>query len=413
MNAVLAAVAIALLVAFAALGILAEEEDEAGRDAAGGPSLEQVTERVGEVARGVERVRELEFERLPRVQLVSPEEAAGASLEELDRELPRDKQRDAERLLVMLGLLPPGTRLREVLGTALSEEVAGYYIPRTGTLALVRGVALGGLSGEITLAHELTHALEDQAFGIDLGADDLLRDRSLAAGALIEGSATVAMVDYVVLSQGGGGDLPPGLRGQVLEQLEGVSVPASSGLPRYVRESLVFPYAAGGRLVDRVQARGGWAAVDRAFEDQPPLSTEQVMHPRKYELGERPVRVRLTGYRDELPAGARVVARGDLGEFDTAQFLRDANGRRRSEEAAAGWGGSAFQLWRLRDRGDVLVMAWAWDSARDSAEFTDAARLAVARLDSAGAVNTGKEGVVAVVLAPEEALARRVARALG
>jgi hypothetical protein len=412
-NAVLAAVAVALLVAFAAIGVLAGEEgEEPGQAVApSGVSLEQVTERVEDVAGDVERVRELEFDRLPRVTLVSPEQAGRASMEELDRRVPRSRQRVAERLLAMLGLVPPGTRLRDVIGTALTEEVAGYYLPRTGTLALVRGGALEGFVAEVTLAHELTHALEDQRFGIDSpGVSDLLRDRPSADAALIEGSATVAMVEYVILTQAGGQDLPAGVRSRVLEQMEGIALPASSGLPRYVRESLVFPYAAGAGFVDRLEQRGGWAAVNRALGEGAPLSTEQVMHPRKYEAGERPVRVRLSRYRSELPGGARVVARGDLGEFDTAQFLRDANGRRRSDEAAAGWGGSTFELWRLPGGGDMLVMGWAWDTPRDAAEFDAAVRRSVSRLGSAGAVNGGDEGVVAVVLAPEASLARRVAR---
>jgi hypothetical protein len=120
--------------------------------------------------------------------------------------------------------------------------------------------------------------------------------------------------------------------------------------------------------------------------------------------------VRLRGVRAALPSGARVVARGDLGEFDTEQFLRDANGRRRSEEAAAGWGGSAFELWRLPDGGDVLVMAWAWDTERDAAEFEAAAEHSVRRLGSAGAANSSNEGIVTVALAPSASLARRVAQ---
>jgi hypothetical protein len=217
------------------------------------------------------------------------------------------------------------------------------------------------------------------------------------------------MVEYVVLTQAGGGDLPAGVRSRVLEQMEGIALPASSGLPRYVREGLVFPYAAGGGFVDRLEQRGGWAAVNRAFGEDGPVSTEQIIHPHRYEAGERPVRVRLSPYRSELPKGARVVERGDLGEFDTAQFLHDANGRERSEEAAAGWGGSAFEFWRLAGGGNLLAMAWAWDTPRDASEFAAAARRSVERLDSAGAVHRGSEGVV-VVLAPEAALARRVAR---
>jgi hypothetical protein len=412
MNPVLAAVAAALVVALGAIGVLAGEEEQAEpiAERSRGPSLEQVAERVRDVARDVERVRELEFERLPPVRLVTREQSTRESFRELDHYVPLRRQRTEERLLVRLGLLPPGTRLRGLIGEALADQVAGYYIPRTGTMSLVRGVGLSGLLAEVTLAHELTHALDDQHFGLEVEANLFLRDRAVAQTALHEGSATVAMVDYVGLTQGLGEELPAGLRAMVLEELEGAAVPESSGLPRYVRESLVFPYVAGAGFVDHIQRRDGWAAVDRAFGEDAPLSTEQVMHPEKYEAGERPVRVRLRGVGAALPAGARVLARGDLGEFDTGQFLRDANGRRRSEEAAAGWGGSAFELWRLPGGGEVLVVAWAWDTARDASEFAAAARVSVGRLRAAGAVNGSGEGVVSVVLAPEASLARRVAR---
>jgi hypothetical protein len=413
MNAVLAAVVAALVVALGAIGVLAGEEEEAepAAERSRGPSLEQVAARLDEVARGVERIRELEFGRLPPVRLVSPEQATQESLGELDHYVPPRRQRIEERLLVMLGLLPPDTQLRELLGKALTEELAGYYIPRTGEMALVRGAGLDGLFAEVALAHELTHALEDQRFGIEPhGASGFLRDRAVAEAALREGSATLAMLEYVALTQGGGQELPAGARRRLLEELDQLALPASTGLPRYVREGLLFSYAAGARFVDRLQSRDGWAAVDRAFEDAPPRSSEQIMHPEKYEEGERPVRVRLRGVRAALPEGARVVARGDLGEFDTAQFLRDANGRRRSEEAAAGWGGSTFELWRLPGGGDVLVMAWAWDSARDAREFAAAVRLSLGRLRGAGALNGSNEGVVSVVLAPSASLARRVVR---
>ena len=416
MNGVLVAVVVALLAAFAAIGIFAGEEEEAEQQVAParGESLEQVSERVGEVARGVERVRELEFDRLPRVRLVGVDEATRDSLAELDHYVPPRRQRIEERVLAMLGLLPPDVRLREVLGEALTEEVAGYYVPRTETMALVRGAGLGGLIAEVTLAHELTHALEDQRFDIEPhGASGFLSDRAVANAALREGSATLAMVEYVALTQGGGQELPPEVRRRLLEELDELALPASSGLPRYVREGLVFSYAAGAIFVSRLESRGGWAAVDSAFGEDPPLSSEQIMHPRKYEVGEGPVPVRLRGVRAALPSGARVVARGDLGEFDTAQFLLDANGRGRAEEAAAGWGGSAFELFRLPGGGDVLVMAWAWDTPRDAAEFEAAAENSLDRLDSAGAVNGSNEGMVTVVLAPRESMARRVVRRIG
>jgi hypothetical protein len=402
-----AVVAVVLLAALAAIGVLAWEEEE-GAGPAGGERPRGAS--VARVARGVERARELEFDRLPRVREVSAAEARRAGLLELDRSVPRRRQRLEERLLKLLGLLPRSATLRELIGTALTGQVAGYYIPRSDTLALVRGTGLEGILADVALAHELTHALEDQRFGIEPhGAAGFLRDRAGAEFALIEGTATLVMVDYIALTRGLGRELPAGLRRRLLDELEGLALPASSGLPRYVRESLVFPYAAGARFVNHVQTRGGWAAVDRVFRSDRPASTEQILHPGKYDAGERPVPVRVGGVRRELPAGARVVARGDLGEFDTAQFLHEANGRARSERAARGWGGSAFALWRLPGGRDLLAMGWAWDSPRDASEFTAAARRTLARLETPGAV-AGSRRRTAVVLAPSAALASMVAR---
>ena len=412
MNRVLAAVVLGLLAAFAALGVLMGEDEEPARPAQREP-LEQVMARVEEVARDVERVRELDFDRLPRVRLVSIEQVARETLRELDHNVPRRRQEIEERLMVMLGLLPPDVRLRELLGEALSQEVAGYYVPRTGTLSLVRGAGLDGLLAEVALAHELTHALEDQRFGLESQENVFMRDRQVAEVALREGTATVAMVDYVAVSRGLGEALAGEARSTALEQIGNVALPESSDLPRYVRESLLFPYVAGARFVDRIEGQGGWEAVNRAFGEDPPPSTEQIIHPRKYGANESPIRVPLRGVRADLPVGAELLARGDMGEFDTAQFLHDANGRRRSEAAAAGWGGSAFQLWRLPGGGDVLVVAWAWDTPRDAREFAAAAELSVERLGGAGVVNGGKEGVVTVVLAPSASLARRIASASG
>jgi hypothetical protein len=177
-----------------------------------------------------------------------------------------------------------------------------------------------------------------------------------------------------------------------LKALDKAAVPASSGLPRYLREGLVFPYAAGARLVNRIQGRGGWAAVDRAFETGGPVSTEQVMHPARAD--DRPVRVVVAA-----PRGARLVEQGDFGEFDTEQLLRAANGRARSARAAAGWGGGGFALWRVGGRYG-LELRWVWDSARDAREFAAALRVSARRLGRAS-VNSGIKAV-GLTLAPRD-----------
>jgi hypothetical protein len=409
-NRTLGWVVVVLIAALAVAGALAGEEEEAepASDRGAEPALS-----VERIARRVERIRELEFEHLPRVKHVSREQAARAALRELDLSLSPAEQRGQERLLQLLGLMPPDMGLRDLLNAVFRSEIGGYYSPRSGELALVRDSGLGAFS-EVAVAHELTHALEDQRFGLEPAGE--LSDRAAADSALHEGTATLVMVDYLIT--GGGRDLPDSIRAEALEALQDASLPASSGLPRYFRESLVFPYAAGARFVDRLHGQGGWRAVDRAFGAAGPRSTEQILHPAKYERGEAPERVRAAPYRSALPSGARLALRGDLGEFDTEQLLREGNGAERSERAAEGWGGSSLQLWRLPGGGceppcrerHVLAMVWAWDSDRDAREFERAAERSLAELSAAGAVERGPARRVAFVLAPSRRLAAEVAR---
>jgi len=406
LNGSVAGVLVALTVALAAIGLFTAKDEAATKESPGGePAPRNLS--VERVARRVERIRELRFDRLPRVRRVSAAQARAAALGEYDRYAPRSEQEAAERLLKLLGLLADDASLRETLARATASEVGGYYVPRTDTLALVRGAGLDGLLGEVALAHELVHALEDQRFGLEPGRGSLWSDRDTARSGLTEGSATLAMVDYIAKAQGS--ELPAGLRERALEQLGELAIPAGGGLPRYVRESLVFPYAAGATLVNRIQGDGGWDAVDAAYAGRPVLSSEQLMHPEKYENAEAPVAVRLPDYRKLLPAGTTQLTGGDLGEFDTEQFLREGNGRERSERAAAGWGGSAFELWELPDGGELLVAAWAWDTSRDAREFAEAATRRLSELNAPGAIRGGPRRRVVLALAPKEALARRIA----
>jgi hypothetical protein len=383
------AVVIAALVAIlAAVGLLTGENDSDE-----GPPVRSGEPSIAAIARRVERVRRLRFDHLPRVRHLTGARARAYGLRELDREATPGEVAAEERLLKLLELLPPRASLRELLGKTLSNEVGGFYDPRTGTLSVV-GEGVGGLLGEITLAHELTHALEDQKFGIDVApAKGFRRDRSTAETALHEGTATIAMVDYAVLKEAGTATVPASLRAQALAALDKAAVPASSGLPRYVRESLVFPYAAGARLVNRIEGRGGWAAVNRAFGANAPRSTEQLMHPAKYDSHERPVRVRVGA-----PRGVHLVERGDFGEFDTEQLLRAANGRAHAARAAAGWGGGGFALWRVDGSRYGLALRWTWDTARDAREFARALRRTAGRLGRASVNSSNKW--VGLTLAP-------------
>jgi hypothetical protein len=315
---------------------------------------------VGQVANRLERVRELEFKRLPPVRTVTADEAREEGLAALDEEYPPARRAADEQVLTMLGLVPPGSDLRELAGTVFGEEVAGFYDDRKKEMALVAGAATG-TEGEITLAHELTHALEDQHF--DLGPEPGLDDERTAHMALVEGTATVAMADYASRF------LTPGAAGRkdFLDQLALVELlEVSPGLPPYLERSLLFPYSAGARFVDAI---GTWQPVDRALRSAPPISTEQVLHPRRYLAGDGPLRIAPAA---RPPArGWKRASHGTIGEFDTAELIRTSDSPLRAARAAEGWGGGRYDLWQRDDR-YLLTLAWRWDTRRDAAEFAAA-----------------------------------------
>jgi hypothetical protein len=360
-------------------------------------SLAALQRKLPLIERRVEALRERGFRRRIVPALVTGEQASQAGLADLDRLEPRAAQEADQELLRMLGLIPTSADLRQIQASILGDQVAGYYDPNSKRLALVRD-ATGSSEAiaEITLAHELTHALDDQVFGIqDVGSST--SDRSLAYTALLEGDATFVMARYAQRYVSG-----TGLLGAALSSGGGGSV---ANLPPYIQSSLEFPYLSGEAFVAALHdVARGWKLVDFALEKRPPVSTEQVMHPLKYEANERPLRVTLN-LEPVLPAGRRSLS-STLGEFVTEQVLeRHGVPREQAARAAAGWGGDRYELWELGPE-SVLVVRWRWDTPQDAAEFESALR--TVKFASPSAIAT-RAGVVTLALAPSQQLAQALA----
>lgn len=373
---------------------------------------------VAVIAERVERLRGLEFETEPQPVTVTEEQAVREGLADLDRAYPAEARRADESLYIRLGLLPKGTDLRETSASIFGDQVAGYYDPRTKDLRLVEGAARTRVTGEMIIAHELVHALEDQVVGLDLDEVERSDDPAYAYKALVEGTATNVMYAYVDTQF----DAQTGLASLLAD---GLNAPSTLGLPPFVVEQLVFPYSQGELFVEQLyRTAGSWQLVDLALRERPPSSTEQVLHPQKWLRGEEPVAVRAPA---PGPGWERLTS-GVFGEFQTRQLL--ALGGEVQLEAAAGWGGDRYALYE-RGGEQALVMRWVHDSARDGEEFAQALtkyvedgleaesvpcrcpgadpafvdyRLGGTRL----ALAAGPDGVT-LAFAPDRALARRLA----
>jgi hypothetical protein len=252
---------------------------------------------------------------------------------------------------------------------------------------------------EMTLAHELTHALEDQRFGLEEpeGSDD----RALARTAMIEGTATALMYAYVqryFTSE------------ETLGGLLGAAFADTGGLPPFLEAQVVFPYVGGNAFVDELlrRADGRWNLVNLAYEAHPPTSTEQVLHPGAYFDADRPERVTLRAGAVLGKGWTRATA-GTWGELQTRELL--ATGVGGAAGAAAGWGGDHYELWQSdAGLGDVLVMRWRWDTARDEREFAGKLREWVRdKLGGQATAVVERRGAVTLAIAPDARLAGRLA----
>jgi hypothetical protein len=248
-------------------------------------------------------------------------------------------ERDAsdEAILKFLKLIPEGVALKVEVDKLLDQEVIGFYDPPTKRL-FVAGETDGRLSANtrVTLAHELDHALTDQHFGFDdvsrlLDAAD--REEELTAyTALVEGDAVLLQSlwaqRYEHASSGGS------LGGEVAN-------PAGNGVPRYLEDSLVFPYTQGLEFAfDRYRTTRSFSAVDAAWRRRP-TSTEEILHPERYADGQ-------SWSAPALPVlaatGCRVVQSNTLGEFDMREVIERFLSERDATRATDNWAGDAFQF---------------------------------------------------------------------
>jgi hypothetical protein len=418
-------VIVGVIAALVAVGVASGGGTEAGTSRARA-GAEAAAAKVAPIARRVETIRGLRFKRLPKPLIVTPAQTRRDSLADLDRTNPPSRRRSDAQVLELLGLVQPGTDLRAVAGDISGEQVVGYYDTRRKRLAIVAGSgASDSVTSEITLAHELDHALDDQRLGLRDEASTGADDETSAYTALVEGTATAVMDEYARRFISPGAAL-----GSAFSAL-GPSAKASESIPPYLLSSLLFSYLVGERFVNRLRSVAhGWKVVNYALAKRPPASTEQVIHPEKYLVNERPVAVRLR-LRGLVPSGWKRAAEGTIGEFDTDELLKLGVDDGPAGDAAAGWGGGRYELWAPRSvsgcsapcrKQSVMVVSWVWDTAADAGEFDRALRSYVeeglsGRAAGPGAWSVG-DGAAAVrarglhttlALAPSTAQAARIA----
>ena len=293
-------------------------------------------------------------------------------------ENPPVKIATTQATLVAMGLLPAGTSLADLYVNLLGSQVGGYYDPATKQIYVLARTGRVGAIEKATFAHEFTHALQDQNFGLQGIATDAggQGDRSLAHLALIEGDA------YLLMTQWLAGNLDAAGIAEILAG-DPAAQAQLDATPPFLKDALLFPAMQGIPFVSSIWAKGGWKAVDAAFS-RLPASTQQILHPDMYAADKKPVAVPLdaVAIAARLGAGWKATAADTLGEFQIGSWLRargvtGAAGGISADTAAAGWGGDRYALIDGPNGAYALAILATWDTSTDAAEFATAATEAV------------------------------------
>ncbi|MGB2896045.1 MAG: hypothetical protein WBB65_07775 [Anaerolineales bacterium] len=274
------------------------------------------------------------------------------------------------RLLSLFGLLEPGIDLWQLYADLLNEQIAGFYDTENEDMTVICGSEFGGVE-RLTYAHEYTHVLQDQNYdiwdGLQYNNDACAADgeRCFALQALLEGDATLLQEQWLRTFAGDED------RSDLLEFFAEYEMPVFKSAPAYIQSELTFPYFWGIHFVRSLYLEGGWAAVDAAYQN-PPLSSEQILHPERYPK-DSPVALVSPSTAEALNSEWQKPVHDVLGEWASLMLLNEYLPLDQASLATEGWGGDLLLFFYQEDAGaEALALITQWDTMRDAHEFSAA-----------------------------------------
>src|SRR5580704_5314954 len=272
----------------------------------------------------------------------------------------RDDKDDAKRYadqkaLEALGLIPKGYPLEQKLVALLTEQIAGLYDPKQREFFIADWTQPA--EQRLIMAHELTHALQDQYFHVEKWEDEVKSndDAQLARESVLEGSAMVAMIDYLLRNTGKSSkdieDFDPSLLvGDVNDS------PELAQAPMVIQDEITFPYIPGAAFVQRaLRMWNGWPDVHRLFEN-PPASTQQILHPDLYFRGVMPAPVDLAPLTKAVPRGWKKLDENVMGEFAVTEILKQFIGKDQADAIAPSWAGDRYAIYQREPGTQILLL---------------------------------------------------------
>jgi len=322
-----------------------------------------------------------------RRKLTSREEVVSYLTKHMNDE-DTQRLRRSELVLKKFGLLPRDYDLGKLLVALLREQVAGYYDPKTKTVNLLDWVPIE--EQEPVMAHELTHALQDQTINLQKwmkkGEKDLAEIRKdptpadiendeidNARQAVIEGQAEAVMLQYALAPVGRSIiDSPDLVESMESSMLDGTpDSTAFRDAPIFLKESLTFPYSYGLEFEVKLWEKGGKEKAFAGVLANPPHTTRQIMEPDTYLSGEKIDPMRVPDFARDFKEYTKFDI-GAMGEFDVDILIEQYAGKQMAKRLYPEWRGGYY--YAARSKTDTaapigLLYVSRWASAEKASEF--------------------------------------------
>src|SRR5438270_8866242 len=276
--------------------------------------------------------------------------------EKFEDDIDRIRFERSELVLKKFGLLPRTFNLHDFLIKLLGEQVAGYYDEKTKTINLLNWVSLD--LQKPVMAHELTHALQDQSFDLEkmMKKDEEIEKRGpedpnalvkideeyTCRTAIMEGQAMIVMLDYILAAGGKSVQTSPEFVDLMQAQMEkkGES-PIFESAPLLLREELTFPYSEGMKFVRDLLVSGGKELAFTKVLERMPVTTREIMEPQEYLAGRHVPPLLLPDF-SFLKKTYEAFDAGAVGEIDVSILLKQYTEEEIAKRLTPDWRGGAY-----------------------------------------------------------------------
>jgi len=288
----------------------------------------------------------------------------------LEEQYPPKKKRDIETAYYFFGFLPKGSDLIQSYLDSFMKVVQGLYDPKTKTLYIADWIQSG--NQEETLAHELTHALQDQYFGLQAYLDQTAKcslDEQFARAGVMEGEAVAISLNYSLEDRSMDFtrlvNIADWTRLSNMLEVEGKK---AVGRRVALNEVVSFPYVYGTAFLQKYVKAYGWQGMAYLFKN-PPTSTHQLMHPETFFPRRRnPVRVQVEDLSRNVLDGYEQVWDDTMGEYGLLTLMSQYLPEEDAQGAVKGWRGDRVQVYEEKSSHRLVALGYVLFDSESSAD---------------------------------------------